>query len=428
MGGLVFTKGEDALHVPRMSPTIYKYVKGQCHAALRQLFMVVASPIDGPGKKDFGDIDIFVTWRKEGAIPGSTSEAEVGDGSPDALDTIALCLGAFRTQKLNPSAANFAIPWPKTLPSHTNDDPWEDKQKPRYIQVDVTMCSSLERLQWQLFKHVHGDMWNILGSIIRPLGLTADEVGLYLRIPEVERLNRKQAKVLLSTDPAQVLNFLRLRCDGPEWEGPFSTMEEMFEYTAKCRMFWVKPEKDTENADTDGERVGGEFEKTQLNSNDRRRMKQRSLFRKWIEEFLPKCRDERRFLNCTMTRGEVREDAFQRFGTKEQYEKQLFDFQLDTQTKGLRGNIKAWLLTVAETNAISYQQRGVLASAFWNIIANNDTSFSVRPNKSLKDDRGLMYEDEVERFVKSSWKEVLAVAWERHLETYHANLAKKRTE
>lgn len=65
MGGQAFSKGLNALYTPRMPPAVYRYVRDRCHALLRTLFVVVATPIEGPGKSDYGDIDIFVTMRKQ---------------------------------------------------------------------------------------------------------------------------------------------------------------------------------------------------------------------------------------------------------------------------------------------------------------------------------------------------------------------------
>ncbi len=63
-----------------------------------------------------------------------------------------------------------------------------------------------------LFKHAHGDIWNLLGSTIRPFGLTVDEDALWLRIPEIEKFDRKKAKIRLTSDPVEVIRFLGLVC------------------------------------------------------------------------------------------------------------------------------------------------------------------------------------------------------------------------
>jgi hypothetical protein len=59
-----------------------------------------------------------------------------------------------------------------------------------------------------LFKHAHGDLWNLIGSTIRPFGFTVDEEALWVRIPEIEKFNKKRAKVLLTRNPAETVHFL----------------------------------------------------------------------------------------------------------------------------------------------------------------------------------------------------------------------------
>jgi hypothetical protein len=194
MGGLAFSKGPNALYTPRMSPGVYEYVGNNCHAILRELFVVVATPIEGPGKSNYGDIDFFVTWRKQELFPSSASNSITGASMKYPFDAITRLLGAERTELVKEDAAMFAIPWPKHLPEGIQDNVEDEIDRPRFIQVDIHICSTLENLEWFLFKHAHGDLWNILGSTIRPYGLTVDEVGFYLRIPEIENLDKKRAK------------------------------------------------------------------------------------------------------------------------------------------------------------------------------------------------------------------------------------------
>lgn len=96
MGGLAFTKGPYPLYTPRMPCGIYEYVRRNCHAILRELFVIVATPIEGPGKSDFGDIDIFVTLRKEEYFGGFVSPIIPGAEEKYPFDTIKELLGAER--------------------------------------------------------------------------------------------------------------------------------------------------------------------------------------------------------------------------------------------------------------------------------------------------------------------------------------------
>ncbi|KAK6077731.1 hypothetical protein SCUP234_06489 [Seiridium cupressi] len=425
MGGLAFTKGDDPLYTPRMTPATYQFVRDYCHARLRELFVVVASSIEGPGKSDFGDIDVFVTMKKEEYFGPSFASRLPGAEENFPFATIQILLGAKRKIQERANVAMLAIPWPENLPKSIEDKTNVEGGKPRFIQVDVHICSSLANLEWFMLKHAHGDLWNVLGSIIRPSGLTVDEVGLYLRIPEIEKLDKKKAKVLLTTDPAQVLSFLGLEFGGKEWEEQFHSMEGVFEYAATSRFFWVKPADGDETADSDGDReVGGDFRKKNLKSNDRRRMGQRPLFRKWIEEFLPKCREEGRFMIQALPRAETAEEAFQRFGVRETYKTQLLDFQKQRQKDVLWKDV---IKPVIPTD-LDPRFRGCAAGALKKIIMEGDASFEILPRNLLKDENGFYLEDEVRRFVQDNWKAAGEAAWAKNHTRFLESQAAKSTK
>ena len=153
-----------------------------------------------------------------------------------------------------------------------------------FIQIDFKICPTLKILEWELFHGAHGDLWNILGSMIRKFGLTVNNLGMYLRIPEIEAKDRKMSMILLTDEPRQILEFLGL--DEEKWWKEFSSREEMFEYAAGCRMFWVKAGEE-EDSPEDGEEVkvaiegqeGGKEGKKKLKHNDRQRMAKRPIFR-----------------------------------------------------------------------------------------------------------------------------------------------------
>ncbi|KAH6648239.1 hypothetical protein BKA67DRAFT_538292 [Truncatella angustata] len=411
MGGLAFTKGPTPLHTPRMPRVIYEHVRDNCHTLLRELFVVVTTPIEGPGKSDFGDIDIFVTMGKHEYFGDSFTPRMPGfqqGGTP--FEAIQALLGAERKIQERDSVAMFAIPWPKILPYGIADVADAEGDQPRFIQVDVHICPSLQNLEWFLFKHAHGDLWNLLGSTIRPYGLTVDEVGMYLRIPEIENVNRNKAKILLTSDPCQVLDFLGLKYEGSAWEVSFANMEEVFEYAATSRFFWVKPHTEDDDIAAHGgnQEVGGGYRGKNLKSNDRQRMRQRPLFRKWIEEFLPKCQDQNRFANRGLSREDTREEAFRQFGVRRVYEDRILEFRKQRQRESLWRDV----IKTAIPTDIQPQFRGCVASAMKKIIMEDDTSFGVRPETPLKDESGLYLEDTVRHFVKGNWKEVGRVAWE----------------
>lgn len=264
MGGLAFTSGKYALYTPRMPKAVYEVTKARCQEILRGLYHHVESPVDGPGKADFGDIDIF--------LASPTPEASAGDY---AVDIISKALGAEHTivegsSESITASGSFAIPWPS---DETNNGEGADK---KHIQVDVRVCESEDKLRWMLFKHGHGDLWQIVGSQIRPYGLTVDDSALWLRIPEIEESNKKLAKIFLTSNPPKVLDFFGLPMEG-YWDQPFPSADDMFDYIASYRLMYIAP-------------TAPEPDAKSLKSNDRRRMKQRPIFKKWMDEFVPECR------------------------------------------------------------------------------------------------------------------------------------------
>lgn len=166
-------------------------------------------------------------------------------------------------------------------------------EKDKHVQIDLHICSSKKAFNWELFYTAHGDLWNLVGSTIRSFGITVNNTGMYLRIPEIEALDRKKAMLFLTDDSNTILEFLGMNVE--KWWMPFQNSQEMFEYAASCRMFRVKemkPEGDTEGDVILGgeleEQEGGENGKKKLKHNDRARMKKRPLFRMWMDEYIPK--------------------------------------------------------------------------------------------------------------------------------------------
>ncbi|KAI0813979.1 hypothetical protein GGR55DRAFT_676114 [Xylaria sp. FL0064] len=448
MGGLAFASGPNPVFTPRMSPGVYRAVRDRCQEILQKLFVVVATPIEGPAKASFGDIDLFVAWNRHEIFPSSKS-ASFGTSLEERKEAIYRALGAFRHKSENAEAVNMAIPWPKDfpppdtelkisfIPQGHNKSTAEEKRGEHStlvgIQVDVHVCETLDHLQWMLFKHAHGDLWNVLGSTIRPFGLTIDEVGLYLRIPEIEEIDKKVSKVLLSTDPEEVLHFLGLRFDNNQWEEPFASDNDIYEYATTCRLF---PAKLNEMfADADEAKSGDEViaDKSKLKSNDRRRMSQRPLFRKWIEEFIPACRASGRFPSTTLTRDEVRDEvrqqAFAYFpGVRPIYAARLVEWRIKRQRETLWKDV----IKPSVPTEIDREKRSCCTGALKKIVLNADATFDgIMAPPTLKDRDGLFNENAVRAWVVDMWPEVLSVAWRINQQRYAAHqerqAATKRT-
>ncbi|KAI1133188.1 hypothetical protein F5Y10DRAFT_229604 [Nemania abortiva] len=427
MGGQAFASDPDPLFTPRMKPHVYRAVRDRCQEKLRDLFIVVATPIEGPAKASFGDIDLFVAWERKDVFPPS-GPAPDSASNKSPKDAVCRALGAIRWMSTGSHIVTMAIPWPEDFPYSDVESKIEPKTEPSsdvsmndiegerkdgeddpkipYIQVDIHICQSLTYLQWMLFKHAHGDLWNLLGSTTRPFGLTIDEVGLYIRIPEIEEFNKKQAKVLLSMDPSEILHFIGLKFGEKEWEEPFASDEDMFEYAATCRLFCVKTKDPEAEADEEGETA--EADKKKLKANDRRRIKSRPLFKKWIEEFIPACRDAGRFLSTGLDRDIVREQAFEYFpGVQLIYNSRILDWRIKKQREALWKDV----IKPAVPSDMHYDRRGPCCSALKKIILHEDESFGgiVAP-PSLKNEDGLFDEDAVRVWVENNWQRVLDAA------------------
>lgn len=325
MGGNAFNTSSPLLSTPRMPPKIYNLVLQRTLTLLRQHFAQAASPIESPGKPDYGDIDICLSSPRSAPYdPARTPKAQV-------VETLARDLGAKAwIPGLKSQPMNLAIPWPSDAPhASPQDEVGESAKGELYIQVDVHIFPSEKELRWHLFHAAHGDLWNILGSTIRRFGLTVNDRGLFLRIPCIEAADRKKALVFLTNDANAILAFLGLESE--RWWRPFENQAEMFEYAASCRLFSIKvaPEEGemegdvlvhVERGDGNGGQVGGEEGKKKLKHNDRQRMGKRPVFRAWMEDFIPKCRAEGRFVAVEASREEIQEEALVRFGVREEFE------------------------------------------------------------------------------------------------------------
>ncbi|OHE92265.1 hypothetical protein CORC01_12434 [Colletotrichum orchidophilum] len=468
MGGSAFTSGDDPLDTPRMPAKVYERAKADCFAALRELFLCVASPIEGPEKQDYGDIDILVIWERApfvGKCGGESAPEPVSrrqeeretdeewfemvndekDGQErtpghsimskeEARKAIFAALGAKRAI-YNNVGDNYAIPWPVTeTEAEASNEP------KRYIQVDLIICNSLQQLQWILFKHAHGDLWSILQTIIQPRGLTVDDYSMSLRnnnIERFERYSKKWPKVHLSRDPAEVLVFLGL--DVARFSEPFATRVEMYEYIASCRLFCIEtdhgrynnpdatnpkmvmePKKLEDMGNMDVDSVEGPARK-KLKGKNKQRLLKRPAFRDWFEEFLPRCRAEGRYADRPqLFTSDVHEEAFARWGKFGPWFWRLhMDLMRSLGEERVRAKIKEVVQSlVPGTDAKDSQYRGLLNKAFKKIILDGDPTYGVTPEENFRDGMGQMIKDQPEKFILKHHEEVGQTAVAEHERKY----------
>lgn len=286
MGGHAFTTsatdGPSPLSTPRMPPDIYFVLRDQYLQLLSSVYTQTATPIEAPEKASYGDIDILVT------LPKSTSTS---------AESLAKVLGAERIFTiLRSPTTSFALPYPN-LPNN-------------YVQLDLHL-SRPETFHWQLFHQSHGDLWSLLGTTIRPFGLTPNDAGLHVRIQEIEDLNRKKALLFLTCDPDAVLEFLGLNTDAHK--RPFESVESMYRYVSGCRFF------------SDERYVRGERK-----ANDRKRMVQRELYRAFIEDWLPENAHlvgQQKEKNAQLSCEGILQESLSRFGKREEYENRVEEWR-----------------------------------------------------------------------------------------------------
>ncbi|UKZ58885.1 uncharacterized protein TrAtP1_000207 [Trichoderma atroviride] len=404
MGGLAFTSAKYALCTPRMPKEVYEATKAWCQEILRGLYRHVESPLDGPGKLDFGDIDIFLASPKPEASTGLY-----------AINTLSKALGAERTiiesgrEHIN-VAASFAIPWPSDETSNAED---ADK---KHIQVDVRVCESEDKLRWMLFNHGHGDLWQIVGSQIRWYGLTVDDSAMWLRIPEIEESNKRLAKIFLTSDPPKALDFLGLPKE-EYWDHPFPSAEDMFDYISSCRLMYVAP-------------TAPERDAKSLKSNDRRRMRQRPIFKKWMDEFVPDCRQLGRFSEQRLTREAITEEAFAVFGVEKEYKARRKEFIIKRQEEFIWNSlIKDSIPAPSPSDSRAILHKSCSVKALKEIILGNGENYNFPlDKKSLKDSDGFYNMDYIKEFIKLHKDDVGEAALVRHYEKCAARLLSKETK
>ncbi|KAF1852105.1 uncharacterized protein K460DRAFT_299873 [Cucurbitaria berberidis CBS 394.84] len=216
MGGHAFKR----LHCPRMPPTVYNQVKLQLTTALHTIFSHVVVATEMPCKHDYGDVDFFVS----GPLHSPTSKTIE---TFDWKGTIHAIKAAFNTIHgrrgfLNPDCMYFAVAAP---------DPDDDY----FIQVDVKVCFKPKSFEWNTFQLNYASNSKIIGSMVKPLGLTIDPEGLHLRVEEIEETNFPGSMIWVSRDAKDLLRIVGL--DRRIINAGFRTEDEIYEYFASSWLF-----------------------------------------------------------------------------------------------------------------------------------------------------------------------------------------------
>lgn len=401
-------------------------VKESCHRHLKAKFHYVASPIEGPGKKDFGDVDIFVAYPPEGF---KTIQ--------DAFDAVHSALGPTHSSRDGGKSlvAHYAIRWPNSLTEFAKrlfeignedksldlselslseesegamvaaekeakekDEQLVDPRASTFVQVDVQICESARQMTWLLFKHGHGDLWSILGTLIRPYGLTVDDRGLSIRIPGLEDEDKKRSKIYCTNEPGAVLAFLGLDY-GNHWEHPFETAEAMFRYAISCKFFSL-----AQLTPRSEHLLGSDIEPSALKASERRRLKQRPVYRKFMEEFLPECRKRPEHHLEPYTREVVKDMAFATFSAKVQddFNATLREYSLEKHKRNIMAVIQDQIPPSGDDDVMGTCYRTNLVKAMKRVILDGDERYGVKPEFRVTDDWGYDNVGQVIDFIKEN--------------------------
>lgn len=107
--------------------------------------------------------------------------------------------------------------------------------------------------------------------------------------------------------------------------------------SSSSRLFWVKSPSELDDGETEGDVVGeinstaqqgGEAGKKKLKHNDRQRMSKRPIYKEWMEVFIPSLRAQGKYLDSQITREQIRDEAFSRFGVKDEWDSKLQAWKL----------------------------------------------------------------------------------------------------
>ena len=166
-------------------------------------------PTEMPAKEDFGDIDFLVSSAFHSPHINDTKSFD-WEGCVSRIKA-ALNTSHGRRGFKNPGCMYFAIRAPDF-----GDDYW--------VQVDVKVCFKPEMFEWETFELNYASNSKMIGSMVKPLGLTIDPEGLHVRVDEMEDANFHGSMVWVSKDPRDVLSITGL--DRRIVDAGFKTKEE----------------------------------------------------------------------------------------------------------------------------------------------------------------------------------------------------------
>ena len=158
MGGKAFSHLDASMSFPRMDEDTYKQLKEHVTSLLQTVFGVVYVAPEGPGKVDYGDLDVIVSQELP-RVRGTTSET----CHPPLIQTIKTLLGV--SHAIDGRPMNFAIPAMQGITAAGKDCDNE-----MWRQIDIELVSTEEEVAMTLMMRAYGDLGMMMGMLIRSLG------------------------------------------------------------------------------------------------------------------------------------------------------------------------------------------------------------------------------------------------------------------
>lgn len=233
----VFAKAN--IPIRHMPPPVYHNLRQKCLAILSTLYVRASSPPDILEKLSHKRIDINVSSPLD----------------PEHRPTPAVLASAFSSvmTAMRHSINIFAVPYP---------------DKPGILAIVEVKYSPPFLFDWSLVHRSYGGhLCNILDASIRTFGLTVNERGLYVRIPEIEDVSPGQSLFFLTRKLDDVLQFMGL--DVAEYRAGWTRPEQMFAFLARNRFM-------TKSA----------YTRQEVNANYRKKAGQ-NVYKQFVNDWLP---------------------------------------------------------------------------------------------------------------------------------------------
>jgi len=219
------------------------------------------------------------------------------------------------------------------------------------------------------------------------------------------------------------------------WDQPFKSADQLFNYVTTCRFFDPRPLTDEDghverpkmdDPTATAEVIRNEAGKRRTKANERKRMKCRPIFRRWVNEFIPSLRAQ---IECvsrdpvgsiTAGRVAIRDEAFARFLVEPEYKRTLREWRRQRQGLEMKKLVSEMVPDLPNPH-----YRGCLVSAMRKIILEDDRSYGIQPPTFIKDADGLYDEDVVRRFIQERWQDVGEAAWTMQQQKAREAMARK---